>query len=388
LNIAFVTHAYPRWDGDIAGAFLERVARALMARGHRVHVIAPADLGKGGDEIRHGVVITRIRYASPAAETLAYRGTMLAALQSPAGLVRFARLLWRQTRALKRLWVDERIDVVHAHWWVPGGISARLAGHPYVLTLHGMDVVLLERSALNRALARPILGGAAAITAVSSDLAERTSHVMGLDRTRVVVQSMPIEAEQFTHTSRGGGGVVSVGRLMPRKRLDLVLEALDLLRGSGRTLPFTIVGDGPERDALERRVSELRLGGQVRFVGAVPPARIPDAIGDADVFAFPALGEGFGLAAAEALLLGVPVVASHDGGGVRDIVPASGGGRLVNPDSHEIARAIRELIDDPNARRLAAEAGAALRRRLEPAAVAESFEAVYRRVVTGSRSGS
>ena len=100
------------------------------------------------------------------------------------------------------------------------------------------------------------------------------------------------------------------------------------------------------------------------------------------MFAFPAQGEGFGLAAAEALLLGVPVVAALDGGGVRDIVPESGAGRLVTPDSREIARAIGELVSDPDARRLAAAEGAVLRRRLEPAAVAERFESLYRSVAS------
>jgi len=199
---------------------------------------------------------------------------------------------------------------------------------------------------------------------------------------------MPIEGARFTRTSRGGGGVVTVGRLMPRKRLDLLLDALALLRARGRTYPLTIIGDGPERARLEGYVAELRLGNQVRFTGAVPPDRVAAAIGDADVFAFPALGEGFGLAAAEALVLGVPVMATRDGGGVTDIVPAQGGGRLVAPDAGEIARAIEELVTDPAARGLAAAAGAALRRRLEPAAVAEHFEAVYRGVATGSRSGT
>ena len=235
-----------------------------------------------------------------------------------------------------------------------------------------MDVVLLERSAAARLLARRVLRGAAAVTAVSSDLADRAARATGLDRERIVVQPMPIAAAQFTRTSGGGGGVVTVGRLMPRKRLDLLLEALARLRAAGRTLPLKIVGDGPERQRL----------------GEVPPTRIPEAIGDADVFAFPALGEGFGLAAAEALLLGVPVVASRDGGGVRDIVPESGAGRLVTPDPPEIARAIEQLLCDPDARRLAAAAGAALRRRLDPAAVAERFEALYRRVATGSRPGT
>ena len=388
MRVGILTHAYPRHDGDVAGAFLERLATGLVARGHAVHVLAPADAGRGGDEIRHGVAVTRIRYAPARSETLAYTGMMLAALRSPAGLAWFGSLVWRQARAVRSLWTAERLDVVHAHWWVPGGVSAWLARRPYVVTLHGMDVVLLERWAAARVLARRVLRGAAAVTAVSSDLADRAARALRFDRARIAVQPMPIEGARFTRTSRGGGGVVTVGRLMPRKRLDLLLDALAQLRANGRTLPLTIIGDGPERARLERYVAELRLGDQVRFAGAVPPERVADAIGDADVFAFPALGEGFGLAAAEALVLGVPVMATRDGGGVTDIVPASGGGRLVAPEVGEIARAIEELVSDPSARGLAAAAGAALRRRLEPAAVAEHFETIYRDVATGSRSNT
>ena len=382
VNVGVLTHAYPRYDGDVAGAFLERLMIELTARGHGMHVVAPADEGRGGPEVRHGVPITRVRYAPARRETLAYRGTAVATARSPAGLIWGISLMWRQARVIGRLWAEQRLDLVHANWWVPGGVSAWLAGRPYIVTLHGMDVVLLEQSAVARVVARRVLHGARAVTAVSSDLADRAARVAGLERERILVQPMPIDAERFTHTSRGGGGVVTVGRLVPRKRFDVLLEALALVRAAGRTLPLTIVGDGPERPRLERRAAELGIAGQVRFVGEIPPPDIPGAIGDADVFAFPALGEGFGLVAAEALLCGVPVVAARDGGGVVDIVPESGPGRLVTADPRAFARALGELASDPDARRLAAAAGAALRRRLEPAGVAECFAALYQRVVS------
>lgn len=383
MNVGVLTHAYPRYDGDVAGAFLERLMIELTARGHGMHVVAPADEGRGGTEVRHGVPVTRVRYAPARGETLAYRGTAVATARSPAGLVWGISLMWRQARVIRRLWDERRLDLVHANWWVPGGVSAWLARRPYILTLHGMDVVLLEQSALARRIARPVLHGARAVTAVSADLADRAARVAGLERRQIVAQPMPIETDRFARTSRGGGGVVTVGRLVPRKRIDLLLEALALLRTDGRTLPLTIVGDGPERSRLERRAAELGIAGQVRFAGEVHPPAIPAAIGDADVFAFPALGEGFGLVAAEALLCGVPVVAARDGGGVVDIVPERGPGRLVTPEPQALARAIGELASDPDARRLAAAAGAELRRRLEPAGVAACFEALYQRVVTG-----
>ncbi|OLB06891.1 MAG: hypothetical protein AUH06_06575 [Gemmatimonadetes bacterium 13_2_20CM_69_27] len=385
MNVACLTHAYPRWDGDVAGAFIERLVLALQARGHGVHVVAPADAGVGGEELRHQTPVTRVRYAPARWETLAYRGTMVAAARSPAGLLWAASLVQRQARVLARLWRDERLDVVHAHWWIPAGVSAWLAGRPYVVTLHGTDVALLERSRAARLVGRRVLHGAAAVTAVSSYLAVRAARAVQLQPGRILVQPMPIDTQGFSRTSRGGGGIVTVGRLTSQKRIDLLLDALAELRTRGRTPALTIVGNGPARPGLERRVAELRIAGQVRFLGEVPPERIPDAVGDADVFVFPAVGEGLGLVAAEALLLGVPVVATRDGGGVTDIVPETGAGRLVSPDAREIARAIEELALDPESRRLAAVAGVALRRRFDPAVVAQRFEALYSEVAAQHR---
>ncbi len=386
MNVVHVTHAYPRWEGDVAGTFIERLVLALTGRGHGVHIVAPAEQGRGGRELRHRVPVMRVRYAPARWETLAYRGTMVAAARSPAGFVWAASLVGRLARAVARLRRTAAIELVHAHWWVPGGVAAWLAGGPYVVTLHGTDVALLERSLAARWLARRVLHGAAAVTAVSSYLAERAARAVQLERERIIVQPMPIDTRPFARTSRGGGGVVTVGRLTPQKRIHLLLAAVAELRSTGRTPPLTIVGDGPERQALERRAADLGIAGQVRFVGEVPPARIPDAVGDADVFAFPAVGEGLGLAAAEALMLGIPVVAARDGGGVTDLVPARGAGRLVAPgNAGELARAIDELTRDADSRRLAAALGAELRRRLAPDAVARRFEEVYRQALERTR---
>ena len=387
MNVACVTHAYPRWDGDVAGVFIERLVLGLASRGHGVHVVAPADQGRGGKELRHQVPVTRVRYAPARWETLAYSGTMAAAVRSPRGAFAAASLVLRQTSAVTRVCRGGTIDVVHAHWWVPGGISAWLARRPYVVTLHGTDVALLEHSRAARILAGRVLRGAAAVTAVSSYLAGSAARATALEPGRIVVQPMPVDTRAFTRTSQGGGGVVTVGRLTKQKRIDLLLDAMAELKRRGRALPLTVVGDGEERHALERRAGELGIAAHTRFIGTVTPDQIPDAVDDADVFAFPAVGEGLGLAAAEALLLGVPVVAALDGGGVTDIVPANGAGRLVSPgDSWALAHAIDELARDPESRRLAAELGAELRRRLEPSAVAERFEAIYAQALDRARS--
>jgi glycosyltransferase involved in cell wall biosynthesis len=388
LNVVCVTHAYPRWDGDVAGAFIERLMLALAARGHGVHVVAPADQGRGGKELRRHIPVTRVRYAPAQWETLAYRGTMVDAVRSPRGFAAATSLVLRQARAVSQLCAAGNIDLVHAQWWIPAGISAWLARKPYVVTLHGTDVALLDRSRPARFVARRVLKSAARVTAVSAFLAEHAARACGISAADIVVQPMPVDVKSFTRVSRGGGGVVTVGRLTRQKRIDLLLRAMAELRRNGKSLALTVVGDGPERSALERHAVELGIGSDTRFLGAVSPERMQEAVGDADVFAFPAVGEGLGLAAVEALLLGIPVVAANDGGGVTDIVPSSGAGRFVSAENpSDLANAIAELAGSAENRRLAVAAGVALRRRLDPAVVAERFEAIYRTALEKSRHG-
>lgn len=380
MRVAFLTHNYPRTPGDLSGAFLETLAAALVRRGIGVTVIAPSDGGLGGDEVRQGVRIRRVRYASAAAETIAYRGTMASAFRRPAGALA-VRGLWRALRRAAAGELAAGADLVHAHWWVPSGWAVPPRA-PFVLTCHGTDVALLGRSRIARAIARPVFARARVVTAVSHELARHIGATVGRTVDAGHVQPMPLETTGF-QPGRGGGGAVVIGRLSAQKRVELAIGAVAELRDLGHSVPLTIVGDGVARPALERMVRDRRLEAVVRFVGSVPPEAIPSHLATADVMLFPAEREGFGLAAAEALMCGVPVVACLDGGGVLDVVPAEGAGRRVPATPGALASALRDLLADPSARRLAAEAGERWRKQLSPDAVAAVCEGWYREALGG-----
>jgi glycosyltransferase involved in cell wall biosynthesis len=246
-----------------------------------------------------------------------------------------------------------------------------------VLTCHGTDVALLDRSAVARMLARPVFARARVVTAVSEAMARNIEGATGRCVDSSHVQPMPLDVSAYAG-GQGGGGAIVIGRLSPQKRVELAIEAVAWLRKTSGALPLTIVGDGPARPQLERLVRDRRLESFVRFTGAVPPAEIPDRLREADVLLFPARAEGFGLAAAEAYLSGVPVVACSDGGGVLDIVPALGAGRRAAPTPQAVGTAIAELLAAPDARRLAEAEGERWRMRLSPDAAAESCERWYR----------
>jgi glycosyltransferase involved in cell wall biosynthesis len=375
VRVVFLTHNFPRWPGDVSGAFLATLAHALMRRGHEIRVLAPSDLGEVGEPEFEGIPVTRVRYAQPGQETVAYRGNMQDAIRHASGW-RALVGLWRSLRRAAGNEVETGADLVHAHWWVPGGLAAP-PGPPLVLTVHGTDGALLKRSSLARWVAAPGFRRARVVSAVSRSLANEVSAALGGAIPDHHVQPMPVDISRFAPSGTGGGGLVLIARLTPQKRAGLALEALALLRDEGRPQRLLIIGDGAERPRLEAMASALRLGDLVTFAGAVPPADIPTYLAASDAMVFPATGEGFGLVAAEAFMAGVPVVACRDGGGILDIVPAEGAGRLADPTPRALAQAIESVLQDPAAREQARREGERWRHTLAPATVAARCEQWY-----------
>ncbi|HLS47630.1 MAG TPA: glycosyltransferase family 4 protein [Gemmatimonadales bacterium] len=374
MRVVFLTHNYPRWPGDVSGAFLATLATALGRRGIEVRVLAPSDEGQGGSDDHGPVSVRRVRYASPGQERIAYRGTMSRALRSPGGLKALAGL-WRALRQAADEEVALGAQLVHAHWWIPGGLAAP-AGAPLVLTSHGTDASLLRHSGLARRLARPVYARASVVTAVSREMATWIENGVGRHIAKHHVQAMPIDTSGYDW-SEGGGGAYVVARLSRQKRVDLAIRTISFLETLGAALPLTIVGDGPERAALESLAVELGVSRRVRFLGAVKPSEIPAVLRTADLMYFPAAGEGFGLSAAEALMCGVPVIACWDGGGVLDVVPETGAGRRVIPSPDALADATLDILTDEGRVAQARELGQFWRRRLDPDHVAGICAAWY-----------
>jgi glycosyltransferase involved in cell wall biosynthesis len=220
------------------------------------------------------------------------------------------------------------------------------------------------------------------VSTVSKKLATEVAAAIGVTVPDSHVHPMPVDVSLFDRWSEGGGGLILISRLTPQKRVHLALEALAVLRASGRDLVLHIIGDGQERVSLEALVRSLSLESAVTFEGAIAPAEIPSRLAHADAMIFPAQGEGFGLVAAEAYMAGVPVVATSDGGGVLDIVPERGAGRVSAPDSAALAQSIASLLDDPDAKSQARVLGQELRRKLAPDIVAQACESWYREAVS------
>jgi teichuronic acid biosynthesis glycosyltransferase TuaC len=265
--------------------------------------------------------------------------------------------------ALRRLRREFPFDLVHAHYAAPAGDAVRRAraGVPAVVSVHGGDVLAVaERSRAGAAAVRAGLGHARIVLANSKGIARRAAE-LGARDARVVHLGTDLPDVPERH----GPALVTVGHLVERKRHSDVLRALWLLRDSHPQLRYEVVGDGPERGALERLSGELRLDGRVRFRGQLPPEEARAVAQGAGVFVLPSVDEAFGVAYVEAMAGAVPAIGCRGEPGPEEIAAAGGGLRLVAPgDPEALAGELRALFDEPDWRR---ELGAAARATVESA---------------------
>ncbi len=148
-----------------------------------------------------------------------------------------------------------------------------------------------------------------------------------------------------------------VGRLMRFKAQNILLESLHRLRQQGRDVRLHLVGDGPDREALERRIADLGLGDAVVFEGWKNQAEVSELNRKADAFALASFTEGVPVVLMEAMAVRVPCVATRITG-IPELIRDGIDGLLVTSSSaQEMADAIARLMDDTELRRRLAEAG-------------------------------
>jgi glycosyltransferase involved in cell wall biosynthesis len=247
-----------------------------------------------------------------------------------------------------------RFDVVHAHLSVVAPFSAPLAalaarrGVPTLVTVHslwnGMGPVPEAAARVSGLRSAPVLWSAVSRVA-AAQLAQRVPPHAPV---RVLPNAVEVTPRALTPTPRPGGPVrlVSTMRVARRKRPLELVRMFDALRRSVDVpVELTIVGDGPLRPRVERRLRQLGLDGAVRVTGRVEPATVLEILARSDVYVAPAVLESFGLAALEARCVGLPVV-GHAASGMTDFLQDRVEGMLC-PDDSTMVRRLAELVSDP-----------------------------------------
>lgn len=366
MRVIVVNYEYPPLGGG--GGMLTRTLVAELTADHDVTVLTSRGPGLRGQAYEDGARIIRV----PVLGRNELPRASLPSLLSFGPAVR---------RAGARELEGRRFDVVHSFFAVPsapaGVALARRAGAPHVLTVIGGDVydptrsLSPDRFAPLRRVVRRVVEASAAVTAISTDVAERARRLTERADIEVVHPGIP-EVDLPPRLRPEGGELifVTVARLVRRKALDAVVRAVP----EGARL--LVIGDGPERDTLQRAA----LPGCVTFLGPLGGPEKMRHLVNADAFVLVSLHEGFGLVYLEAMRAGLPVVAGTSGGQV-DFLRDGENALLTRPgDVAEIREAMSALVRDTSLRTRLGEAGRATAARFTARRMAEAYEAIYERV--------
>lgn len=351
---------YPRWADDPEPGFVHELCRRL-ADGFEVVVVCPHAPGAKRRERLDGVEVVRYRYAPQALETLVHGGGMVSHLRrSPWKWLLVPGFVLGQWWAAARIARQRRPALVHAHWLLPQGLVAwalRAAGLAprYVLTSHGADLYGL-RGATALALKRRVARACTAMSVVSSAMRGEAASA-GLRPPRLEVIPMGADLrERFTplpEVQREPGLILFVGRLVEKKGLPHLLEAMPaVLRGHAQAR-LLIVGYGPLEASLRAQSASLGLHDRVEFAGAMTQRELPALLRRACLLVAPSVRaasgdqEGLPVVLMEALGCACPVVASHSPG-VADLFGEEAGSCLVPPgDVQALGAAVLRLLQQP-----------------------------------------
>lgn len=365
MKVLYLVTAYARDPGDVITPWLVETIRRLRSRGVEVEVLAPAYRGLH-DQVVDGVRVHRFRYAPRGWETLTHDQTAPDRIRErPWFLGLVPGYLAAGSRAAARVAREGGFDVLHAFWPIPQGVpglhAKRKAGLPLVSTFFGVELTWMERQFPFLApLLRRIVRGSDAVTAISSYTAGRLARqVPGVEPAIIpfgAAVDAPPEPPPYTYDGARPFELLFVGRLVERKGVHLLLDALASLPAARRPV-LHVVGDGPDRAKLEEQAARLGLGAGAAFHGFVPKEELQRRLSTCDAFVLPAVvdakgdTEGLGVVLIEAMSYARPVIASA-AGGIVDIVRDGRNGFLVPPgDAAALAGAIGRMMDDPAAAR-------------------------------------
>ncbi len=324
-----------------------RWVNALAERNHEIHLIFNSDDTARENKISDLVFQHRLKYSGT-------KGYLLNVVQ--------VRHLFRE--------IDP--DIVNAHYASGYGSLARLARlNPLVLSVWGSDVYDFPyQGRMKMRILKKNLRYATRIASTSHCMADQVKRLLGTSKVDVGVTPFGVDTVTFSpREKRRSEGKIVIGNiktLAPEYGIVEFLRAVKVLRHAlekkglediSSSIVVSLYGDGPQKDEIVGLVNDLQLSATVKLKGRIPNSQVPEALSEMDIFCVSSVRESFGVAAVEAMAMGLPVVAT-DAEGLKEVVIDGKTGIIVpRHDQQALANALQQLVLDPRLRDAMGKAG-------------------------------
>lgn len=331
---------YPTFGGS--GVVATELGKALADKGHHIHFITynqPVRL----DHFQENIFYHEVTVADyPLFEYAPYETALTSKL---VDVVKY-----------------EKLDILHVHYAIPHASVAYMAKQilasqgiqiPFVTTLHGTDITLVGKNASYEPVVTFAINHSDGITAVSESLKKDTYSNFKVNKDIEVIPNF-IDLKRFSKKAKdhfkkaiapaGEKLIVHTSNFRKVKRVQDVVYVFDQIR---KKIPskLILIGDGPERSAIEQLSRDLGSCDQTRFLGK--QEAIEEILSVCDLFIMPSESESFGLAALEAMACQVPVISTNSGGMPELNIHGSTGYMSQVGDVNDMAKnAIQLLADD------------------------------------------
>ena len=254
----------------------------------------------------------------------------------------------------KKLIKENNYELAHAFFGFPTGwLSYRNAKKlPYIISLRGSDVpgdnarLQLDYKILGPVF-KSIWTKASGLVACSGGLKQRAMKFMPYMHVDVIPNGVELDNYYPSNETRGKTDkirLITSGRLSATKRVDMLIDAVEILQKKGYKIKFTIAGDGSLSDSLKQLVSQKNLDSNIEMLGRVEPTNMPELYRASDIYISATMQEGMSNSMLEALACGLPVVTTYCEG-VEELITNNG---IVTKHAHAdlLADAIRTLADN------------------------------------------
>lgn len=327
MNILVIASWYINENNSIRGSFFREQAIALKKSGHKVTLISVEQL-PGKKCFSHYANKYR-EYLDEGVRTIIYYqvsfGSRPHLFHVGKKEFEFDPYLNRNLAGYKKLFMklkreNEEFDIIHAHSFIPGGYSAcvlkNIFNAPIVITEHFSGIPAGKLSKHRLVGLKYTVEQSDAFYCVSDNLAQHVKRITGTNKTIGVIPNIlsPLFFYDSNEKKYEKFTIVSVGQLIPRKRMDLLIDSFNNAFTAEDNVQLIIAGDGDSRNSLQEQIDQLGLSNKITLLGRISRSDLSDLMRKCHAFVLMSKLETFGVVYIEAMACGLPTIGTYNGG--------------------------------------------------------------------------